>query len=391
MSAARKELIPHAFLVALQSWLDRLIPPDVQRRPPIEVHRARLLVTSSVLSTLTLVTSVGTFGLSGPFEPLAAGAGAAAFCCAIPALWLTRNVDLAANATPAGLFVYGLISTYGSGGTLPFPALMFPITALTAGLLCSRRAAFGWVAAQWLVMPAAASLSPTPAPVVSLQLLYAGLVFAPAVLIAVSLYRSLFERVLAERLAMAREAEAAALRQIALDARLRESERLLSLGRMAGGVAHDFNNILAAIGGSAELLSLSPRVGAAEREHTARIAGSVDRAAALVRQLLDFTGRGRRRLERISLGKRIEDSARILAAGLSKETSLEIRIRDHPYLNVDSAQFDQLVVQLVQNAERAYVGKPGTIRVELDRVDFGAPSVSVPPKASRAAPTRSSA
>jgi signal transduction histidine kinase/ActR/RegA family two-component response regulator len=372
--------IPHAFLARVQRCIDVALPPDVRQAPPLALHRARLLVASSALASLALLASVTTLGFAGPGENVAAACAGLVLLSGVPLLWWTRSIDLAANATPAGLFVYSSVSLWASGGVLPFPALMTPIAALVAGLLCTRTVGFAWVAGHWLVMPAAVLLSPQAgeASTVEIQVLLSGLLFALPVFISVRLYRDLFERVFAERTAIARDAQAATERQAALDARLQESERHGSLARMASGVAHDFNNILAAIGGSAELITLSSHAGSTERELAQRITGSVDRASALLRQLLDFTGRGRRRLETLCLSERVQESARILEAGLSKETTLEVQVFRDARVVADPVQINQLIVQLVQNAERAYAGKPGAIGIEIDCVDDVEPAVTMP-------------
>jgi signal transduction histidine kinase/CheY-like chemotaxis protein len=231
-------------------------------------------------------------------------------------------------------------------------------------------------------MPLAARLSPaaSAAHPVALAMIFAGLLFSVPVLIGFRLHRDLFERVLAERFAVARAAMQAAERQSVLDARLREAERQSSLGRMASGIAHEFNNILTAIGGAAELLRVSRRLDPAERELTQDLTAAVDRAARLVRQLWDYTGRGRRKLETFRVCARLQPVERFLRAGLSKQTSLELRALDDAQLRADPLQIDQLIIQLVQNAERSYGGKPGDVIVELDRVDCGVPAVMIPPE-----------
>ncbi len=67
-----------------------------------------------------------------------------------------------------------------------------------------------------------------------------------------------------------------------------QAQRLEALGRLAGGVAHDFNNMLTAIHGYAELLAADPNASATTRETAARIVHAADQAANLPRQLLAF-------------------------------------------------------------------------------------------------------
>ena len=296
------DLLPRGTLDGLKRLADRAVPLDIQGGRPIDAHRARLLAVGSVLGCCVCLASSAYVGFWNRFEMFGTGLAFVLFALAIPLLRITRRLAPASSLLPGGLFAYCALSTYGSGGALPFAAVMFPIVAFLAGLLGTRREALGWLAALWTGIPLAFFLSPAPAaPPTAVLALGASLLFAVPTLATVILYRGLYEQLLAERTADAEREREAAERQALLDARLRESERLAALGRMAGGIAHDFNNILTAIAGSAEMLAASPRAGSVEREYAGLVSSSAERAASLVRQLLDFTGRCRRKLERVSL------------------------------------------------------------------------------------------
>lgn len=374
--------LPHGFLVRLRDTLDRALPPGFAARADLEGHRARMIVASGVVAPVTAAASTLLLGVASPGEERALAVAVLCMAAGVPLLWWRRSTRLASHSTTAGLFAYCALSLWASGGALPYPTLMIPIAALNAALLCSRRAALGWVGLQLVALPAAAWLSPAAghADAQDWEMLWASLLFSLPVLLAVRLYRDLFERVLAERTAMAQEARSAAARQVQLAAHLRSSELQNGLGRMAGGVAHEFNNILAAIGGTAELISLSGATAARERALARRIGEAVDRASTLVRQLLDFTGRGRRRLELQALGAHVERAERLLRATLSKKTTLAVRVLADAWVLADPTQLEQLIVHLVQNAERSYGGKPGEVWVEADALAFGSPPTTMPPE-----------
>jgi signal transduction histidine kinase/CheY-like chemotaxis protein len=279
-----------------------------------------------------------------------------------------------------GLIAYCTLSIAGSGGSLLFAAIVVPLGAFSAGVFCARRTAVTLLGAFAIAVSLAMFASDAEANPLGRRYLVASFVIATPTLAVTLLYRGLYERVLEDAARSAAAAREASESQAALSARLRESERLASLGRMAGGIAHDFNNILTAIGGNAELLGLSARVGPEEREQTAHIVGAVDRAAELVKQLLDYTGRGRRQLRQFRLSHLVEESARILRAGIARDVALEVTVLRDALLEADWEQVNQLAVELAENAESAYGGKPGTVAIEIDRVDQTSPDVLIPPE-----------
>ena len=87
------------------------------------------------------------------------------------------------------------------------------------------------------------------------------------------------------------------------EARVRESQKLESLGMLAGGVAHDFNNILLAIQGNLEfaVASLPPETPA--RESLSEVERAAKRAADLCRQLLAYSGKGRFAIGSLNLSR----------------------------------------------------------------------------------------
>jgi len=147
--------------------------------------------------------------------------------------------------------------------------------------------------------------------------------------------------------------------------RLRHAERLESLGRLSGGVAHDFNNMLTAIAGSADLAleSLPP-------EHPAyhdllSIKSSATRSSTLTRQLLDFS----RRSPLLSAPQRIDELVQQAGALLERvvpaSVSLQVQTDSQRLVRVDAGRVEQALVNLAVNARDA-MPEGGTIRIMLD-------------------------
>ena len=143
-----------------------------------------------------------------------------------------------------------------------------------------------------------------------------------------------------------------------LEARLRESQKMEALGTLAGGVAHDFNNVLATISGNVELARQDVGTGHAALESLEEIDKASRRAKDLVQQILAF---GRRQpLERkpMSLALVVVESARLLRATLPANVSLRVDCAaDTPAVLADASQIQQILLNLCSNALQAVQGQ----------------------------------
>ena len=133
--------------------------------------------------------------------------------------------------------------------------------------------------------------------------------------------------------------------------RLRQSQRLDAVGRLAGGVAHDFNNLMAGIIGCAELLLKRTNEKNPLRKHIQEIYNSAERAAALTQQLLSFSRRRSIKARKVDLNKTISDMKDLLLRMLGKKSSLCLELSDAPCtLKADRGQMEQILLNLVHNA-----------------------------------------
>ena len=135
----------------------------------------------------------------------------------------------------------------------------------------------------------------------------------------------------------------------ALEARLLEAQKLESIGRLAGGVAHDFNNMLTAILGN---IDFAGRLSSLEqvRPLLDEIRVTAERSAALTAQLLAFARRQviePKVLEPNALLKRLEPIFRRL---LDERTTLTLRLDGRAHVRVDASQLEQVVLNLITNA-----------------------------------------
>lgn len=139
------------------------------------------------------------------------------------------------------------------------------------------------------------------------------------------------------------------------EAELQRSQKMEAVGRMAGGIAHEFNNMLTAIGGFARLAERSPgdrdRVVTCVRE----IAKASDRAAALTAQLLDFSRRrASDEMEVVALAPLVRDLRVFLKPLMSAGIDLDIRILDEDaHAVANPVTLNQAILNLALNARDA--------------------------------------
>ncbi|HUR53101.1 MAG TPA: ATP-binding protein [Gemmataceae bacterium] len=146
--------------------------------------------------------------------------------------------------------------------------------------------------------------------------------------------------------------------------RLIDAQKWESLGVLAGGVAHDFNNILTVVLGSAGLARKSLPPAAPARAHLDQIETACRRAADLCRQMLAYSGRGPVTAGRADLNALIRDSAALLSVPASKNAALLFELQpDLPAIPADAGQVRQVLVNLVMNAAEALGDSPGEVRV----------------------------
>jgi two-component system, cell cycle sensor histidine kinase and response regulator CckA len=148
----------------------------------------------------------------------------------------------------------------------------------------------------------------------------------------------------------------------AFEEKLRQAQKLESLGVLAGGVAHDFNNLLSGIMGHADVALLSLPPGSDAALHVEQVLSGARKAADLSRQMLAYSGKGKFLVEFVDLSALVRDMAPLLAITVSKKLTLSLRFDDElPPVEVDASQIRQVVMNVVLNASEAYGERHGEI------------------------------
>jgi two-component system cell cycle sensor histidine kinase/response regulator CckA len=156
-------------------------------------------------------------------------------------------------------------------------------------------------------------------------------------------------------------------KELGLEARLRQSQKLEALGQLAGGVAHDFNNVLAAISGYAELLHGDLAADDRRRYDLDEILKAAARATGITRQLLAFSRHQASAAARLDLVEVVHDLSRMLRALLPATIALQVSPeRGAAPIEVlaDRSQIEQVVVNLTVNARDA-MPTGGSLSVEV--------------------------
>jgi PAS domain S-box-containing protein len=155
-----------------------------------------------------------------------------------------------------------------------------------------------------------------------------------------------------------------------LEEQLRQSQKLEAIGRLAGGVAHDFNNILMSIMGAADLLLMQLGRDDPATDEANEIKQSVDRGAGLTRRLLAFSRRQATRSRLFELGAVVRGMDTMLRRLMGPEIELEIVSPAEPVLVVaDAGQIEQVVLNLVVNARDA-MPEGGRITVRVEEINL---------------------
>ncbi len=139
-----------------------------------------------------------------------------------------------------------------------------------------------------------------------------------------------------------------------IEEQLRHTQKLESLGVLAGGVAHDFNNLLTGILGNASLALETLSANNPARSLLRDVLSASERASLLTRQLLAYAGKGKFIVEAINLSELIREISRLIQTSTSKNVQLRLDLRDDiPCVLADSSQLQQLIMNLVINGAEA--------------------------------------
>jgi PAS domain S-box-containing protein len=158
--------------------------------------------------------------------------------------------------------------------------------------------------------------------------------------------------------------------QKVLEDNLRQTQKMYALGTLAGGVAHDFNNILHPIIGLSTLGTRLNDKGTPNHRYFSDIQRAGKRAKELVGQILTFSRQGEQSLKPLKLQPLIRESLKMLRASLPVSIIIQTDISNTcGPINADPTQIHQVIMNLVTNAFQAMHETGGTLAVSLKQLD----------------------
>jgi two-component system cell cycle sensor histidine kinase/response regulator CckA len=153
----------------------------------------------------------------------------------------------------------------------------------------------------------------------------------------------------------------------ALESQLRQSQKMESLGILAGGIAHEFNNFLAVILGHTEVSMMRFPADSKLRENLQSIYKSATRAAVLVSQILIYSRKEALNIQTLNLSQVVSDALELVATGVP--SNIEIHqdlLKGCPAIKADNTQIHQVILNLCSNAVHAMELSGGVLTVTVE-------------------------
>jgi len=161
-----------------------------------------------------------------------------------------------------------------------------------------------------------------------------------------------------------------------MEAQFRQAQKMEAIGQLAGGVAHDFNNILSAVQMQADLLKFDGGLSPNQAESLEDIIDSVKRATALTRQFLLFSRREVFQLRDLDLNETVTGTTKMLKRMLGETIKIQLKLAAQPvYVHADAGMLDQVLMNLCVNARDA-MPSGGQLVIETAGVEIDELTVS---------------
>jgi signal transduction histidine kinase len=369
---------------SLARGIDRLLPPGLRTAAPDLRMRARFLVALAVVSFVPgviMLTMAVSLGRTQILLPMALRATLLA--AALIVLWRRSRVELPGHLVFASTFLYLLWGAHDLRATFPLMALsVLPMAAL---LLCGPRAGWMWLLAVCVASPAAVLVfeirvpGAPGAPGVQVPALLSPVLLALVVFALGWVYEMLKQRALAEleqQKVQALEGERRihdserraleaehARAQAEAQARIQESSRMVALGTLSAGVAHEINNPLAVVMANVQFLDdmlqeVADQLGPGQRAELVEIlvdtVDGLSRIRRIVRDLGTFSRAGERDdLAAINVRTVMEAALNLARNHVGQRATVVREYGPAPLVLASEPRLAQVFLNLLINAAQA--------------------------------------
>ncbi len=157
-----------------------------------------------------------------------------------------------------------------------------------------------------------------------------------------------------------------------MDLRLKSAEKFESLGVMAGGVAHNFNNMLSKALGYAELTLMTLPEDRQEKKNIKKIIEAIHRASDMTKEMITYTGSNifTLSMEHVNLSRIVKEIQELIDSIVSKKHRVIYELYEHiPFIHGDVSQISKLIKNLITNASEAIGDNEGTITVKTGIIE----------------------
>ena len=168
----------------------------------------------------------------------------------------------------------------------------------------------------------------------------------------------------------------AGLERARLEDKINQMQKTESFGLLAGGLAHDYNNMLTAMLGNVDLILCDKSIEPGIRETVGDVRSAMLRASSLVRRMLAYACKAEPVVEQIDVNAMVKDLTRLMKRSIPDNARLVLATgEDVPIVLIDSTQLWQVVMNLIVNACDALGGRHGSVRVSTFGMEFTGPEL----------------
>jgi two-component system cell cycle sensor histidine kinase/response regulator CckA len=165
-----------------------------------------------------------------------------------------------------------------------------------------------------------------------------------------------------------------------LEKQMLHAQKMEAIGTLAGGMAHDFNNILCAILGYTELALGDSQVKGRTRDNLDMVLKSANRAQDLIKRILTFSRPTDAQHHPLKLDVILKEVVKLLSATLPSSINIHLNVRtDDDVVVADTTEMHQVIMNLGTNAGHAMKAKGGRLEFELETIDLDASSAEALP------------